>query len=159
VNKLAFIIQSACIRHHTTFICRNKAKKLLMDMYLAWFDMFSAYVIHILYAIIQRVVVSGSSSCNLIKTPDGLPLCALDSPSYSVHVDKILGVPDGVPDELRCGYHCFSLADDKCSAGFNYVDDGHCQFYSAPPVNCTTQRQTCRYYEAGYDITNISYWL
>ena len=119
--------------------------------------MLSAYVIHILFAIFQRVPASGSSSIYLIKNPDGLPLCVLDSPSYSVLVDEILGVPDGVPGVLRCGYKCSSRTNDECAAGFNYVEDGQCQFYAAPPVNCTTQTQTCRYYEVKCHVTGLSY--
>ena len=117
------------------------------------FSMLSAYAV-VLFAIIQRFP---ASSINLIKNLDGLSLCALDRPSYSILVSEVLGVPDGVPDELRCGYQCSS--DDNCAAGFNYLENGQCQFYAVPPVNCTAQMQTCKYYEVGYDVMGLSYWL
>jgi len=94
----------------------------------------------------QLIEICGSPF-KLILTPDGLPMCALNSPSYSMLACDILGIPEGVPDVLRCGYKCSTLGDTVCAAGFNYVDSGHCEFYATPPVNCSTHNKSCEYFE------------
>jgi len=111
-----------------------------------YFMMLSLMQTSILLVFLQLIQPCGSSYKRIL-TPDGLPMCALNSPSYSMLACDILGIPEAVPDVLRCGYQCSTLGDTVCAAGFNYVDSGYCEFYATPPVNCSTNHKSCEYYE------------
>ena len=107
---------------------------------MRWFAIF-------FFLLLAQLTLSRGTSLTLIKTPGGLPMCALNPPALSMLISDILGIPDGVPDVMRCGYQCSSLGDRACAAGFNYDGNGHCQFYVVPPVNCSTGIKSCEYYE------------
>jgi hypothetical protein len=83
-------------------------------------------------------------SYRVVLAPDGTTLCAADKPSYTVSVNEIQGIPSGVPDTVRCGYHCTGR---NCT-GFNYRpnDVTQCHMYNFTTTHCAVE-PGCYHYE------------
>ena len=81
-----------------------------------------------------------------LKASNGSPLCAVGSPSYSISIKDILGIPAGVPDAVKCAYRCTDVGN--CEA-FNHLveNGGSCQMYQTRSTNCTMNTTNCFYYQ------------
>ena len=101
---------------------------------------------------------SSAQSFLPVTSSDGSTLCAVDTPSQSMSVRDVAGIPsdEAVPDSVRCAYHCSeTTGGDGSYCGFNLVDGGlnsgsaWCQFYyNRPPVKCeVSAAEACRLYE------------
>jgi hypothetical protein len=108
------------------------------------------------------------SLCRVV-TSDVFSLCATNAPSHVTSLVDIVdvGLPDEIPDAVRCGYRCSVMRQtDRCSA-FSVVDGGTsgktCQFYDnttdlcfAASLNCVFlpgKNETCIRIQVGtYDV-------
>ena len=98
----------------------------------------------LLLALMALSIAMASESFHSVVTSNGFSLCAVDNPSYSMSVDDILGIPFGVPDQVRCGYACtVETVGDPCLA-FNVINS-QCQFYNSTTNHCFAAWTTCVY--------------
>jgi hypothetical protein len=103
----------------------------------------------LILAILSRVSpvsAAGNGSFTPLLLANGSAMCATDQPSLVVTVASILGIPDGVPDAVRCGMVCKGYSG--CSS-FNYRQSsgGLCEMYTYTPQNCTTTDKSCMFYQ------------
>jgi hypothetical protein len=84
-----------------------------------------------------------SKSFHPVRAPDGFSMCAVDRPAYSMSADDIIGIPPGIPNEVRCAYECTANTAISCMA-FN-VNNMHCQFYNNTTDHCFAASTTCVY--------------
>jgi len=82
-------------------------------------------------------------SSHNVRIGNGFTLCAVDKPSFSSFIDDILGIPAGVPNDVRCAFHCTEKSREPCLA-FNVIGS-ECQFYNSTSNHCFAASTTCVY--------------
>jgi hypothetical protein len=85
-----------------------------------------------------------------VKSFNGSTCCAIDTTSFTLPVDDIVGIPAGVPGAVQCAYYCESLNGTGGCAGFNYLTQTpvrQCRFYNTAPNDCFATTSGCAYYE------------
>ena len=79
--------------------------------------------------------------------------CANDVPSSVIMVNDIIGLPQGVPDVVRCSYFCTSQS--SCSS-FNIRQGSprQCEGFNFIPRNCSvTKPDNCQHFEVTHRIS------
>ena len=100
--------------------------------------------LELLLTLVLFRIATASESFHSVLSSDGFSLCAVDSPSHSISVKDILGIPFGVPDQVRCAYACTDKTiGDPCLA-FNVINS-QCQFYNSTTNHCFAAWTTCVY--------------
>ena len=83
-----------------------------------------------------------AKSFQLATLPNGSSLCVVNTPSYSMSVGDIIGLPAEVPSALRCALQCTA---GLCGA-FNYYKHRElCQFFNT--LSSCSVKQNCSLYQ------------
>lgn len=142
---------------HGTMFANSRERRLQYYVFCSLFQWHGTIIAH------------GLMSFEPVSHDNGSAYCAVDVPTTVFPVSDIVGIPDAVPDAVRCGYACTGFVNCTSynhkigittASNFNSWDSV-CELFTFTPHNCTTllRSTNCVHYQVGEPFLDLDQFL